>query len=84
MDVLVASLRPQPLGALESHNMLPAVGNDAYDSGSSSGGGVPPGGEGGAGAAGPGPGSQQQQQQAGVLSTALELFALQGGGDGSL
>ncbi len=69
VDVLVASLGPQPLGALESHNVLPAVGNDAYD-------GSSPGADGGAGGAGPGPGSQQQ---AGVLLTALELFALKGG-----
>ncbi|GLC38703.1 hypothetical protein PLESTB_000592500 [Pleodorina starrii] len=31
IDVLVATLRPKSLGAVESVNVLPVVGNDAYD-----------------------------------------------------
>ncbi|PNH04000.1 Proteasome assembly chaperone 2 [Tetrabaena socialis] len=50
VDVLVATLRPRPLGPLESNNVLPAVGNDAFDD-----------------TAGPG-----------TLSTALELYSVEG------
>ncbi|KXZ42832.1 hypothetical protein GPECTOR_115g326 [Gonium pectorale] len=35
IDVLVSTLQPRSLGALESVNVLPAVGNDAYDVGPS-------------------------------------------------
>ncbi len=31
VDVLVATVRPQSLGAVESVDVLPVVGNDAYD-----------------------------------------------------
>lgn len=31
MDVLVSTLQPPLVGALEDDNVLPAVGNDAYD-----------------------------------------------------
>lgn len=31
MDVLLTSLQPACLGVLEDENVLPCVGNDAYD-----------------------------------------------------
>ena len=51
VDVLVATLQPRTLGALESPNVLPVVGNDAYDT---------------------------TVSEPGKLSTALELFAVEG------